>query len=48
MDDTRILLAKIVKNHSLENCMLKGKPLRSPMLLMTMLKKVLKIGKGSF
>ena len=48
MDNTRILLAKFVKNHSLENCMLKRKPLRSPMLLMTMLKKVLKIVKGRF
>ena len=42
---TQELLAKIVKKI---HCMLNGKPLRSLMLLMTMLKKVLKIVKGRF
>ena len=44
MDDTRIT----GKNCQKINCMLNGKPLRSPMLLMTLSKKVLKIVKGRF
>ena len=42
---TQELLTKLSKKI---NCMLNGKPLRSPMLPMTMLKQVLKIVKGKF